>query len=100
MTGGKLYIKNEEVIELYKFFSNFEILPSLTERISKGDTFKFFIDIDEKNENPLEYYTSEEVKGYLGDIGLVLDECNIKNYKYILLKNNQKNKWNHTWRDV
>ncbi|MHA2182816.1 MAG: hypothetical protein ACXAAH_15460, partial [Promethearchaeota archaeon] len=36
MTGGKLYINNEEVIELYKFFSNFEILPPLTERISKG----------------------------------------------------------------
>ena len=95
MTGGKLSIMGDELIKLYKFFNKFNKLPALTERLTKGSCFKFFIDIDEKNEinGCKNYYTDEEINTFINQINnILLNECSITS-KYILMKNNCKNKY-------
>jgi len=94
MTGGKIFIENDDTIDLYKTFHKYDKLPALVERLTKGSKFKFFLDIDEKEDRDglKIFYTGDEIKKFINKIQEILSGCGIPN-KYILMKNNRKNKY-------
>ena len=68
MNGGKLNIPYDKLQEVYELLEKNKDNPPLTERINAyGDTFKFYIDLDDETADIKEVikFTKEALKKYI-----------------------------------